>query len=326
MVRWRHNVPALERERLARRGPDGGRPAGRGLAQPAAALATAPVDGVAAAPDPGAVADRRCGRLERLEDREGRPADVEAPLGRFGLHAGVPAGPARSAAARRRRGESSRPARTRAPQPGLSHGVPVDDNLGRSGGGARPRSSGPCSQSARDASASCLRWRRRDSRVTAARSGEVRGAQWSEMDTKTDVWTVPAAPMKTLYAHRVPLCGRSIEILDAARTLGTVRWCSPAAGEGSSTHPRPWPMASGRRSGTGRPRRRTIRARSARRRSPMSSATRSRRRTHGRTCSSSAAPHGPIGKPTLPASARPGRGPTPAAPPQAHSGVWPVEC
>ncbi len=41
------------------------------------------------------------------------------------------------------------------------------------------------------------------------------------MDTKTDVWTVPAAPMKTLFAHRVPLCGRSIEILDAARTLGT---------------------------------------------------------------------------------------------------------
>ena len=96
-------------------GPDGGGPARLGLAQPATALATAPVDGVAAAPAPGAVADRRGGRLERPEDRESRRADVEAPLGGFGLHAGVPIGPARAAAARRPRGESSRPARVHAP-------------------------------------------------------------------------------------------------------------------------------------------------------------------------------------------------------------------
>ncbi len=40
------------------------------------------------------------------------------------------------------------------------------------------------------------------------------------MDTTADVWTVPAVRMKTLRAHRVPLCGRAIEILDPARTLG----------------------------------------------------------------------------------------------------------
>ena len=96
-------------------GPDRGRPARLGLAQPAAALATAPVDGVAAAPDPGAVADRRRGRLERPEDRESRRAGVEAPFRRFGLHAGVPIGPTRSAAAPRPRGEPSRPARARRP-------------------------------------------------------------------------------------------------------------------------------------------------------------------------------------------------------------------
>ena len=28
--------------------------------------------------------------------------------------------------------------------------------------------------------------------LTAARSGEVRGAQWAEIDTKDHVWTVPA--------------------------------------------------------------------------------------------------------------------------------------
>ena len=257
MVRWRHNVPALERERLARRGPDGGRPAGRGLAQPAAALATAPVDGVAAAPDPGAVADRRCGRLERPEDREGRPAalrphsvgSVYMRAYRLDLH-GQP----------RPDDDEENPRGPPGPAPPNRVFRMESRSTTTSGGPAAALvrgSSGPCSQSARDASASCLRWRRRDSRVTAARSGEVRGAQWSEMDTKTDVWTVPTAPMKTLCAHRVPLCGRSIEIRDAARTLGTVRWCSPAAGEGSSTHPRPWPMASGRRSGTGRPRRRT---------------------------------------------------------------------
>ena len=67
---------------------------------------------------------------------------------------------------------------------------------------------------------------------------------------------------------------------------------------------RPWSMASGRRSRTGRPRRRTIRARSSRRRSPTSSATRSRRRTHGRTCSSGGGAHGRLRSFTLPASAR----------------------
>ncbi len=56
--------------------------------------------------------------------------------------------------------------------------------------------------------------------LTAARSGEVRGALWSEMDTQAHVWTIPATRMKTLREHRVPLCGRAVEILHAARTLG----------------------------------------------------------------------------------------------------------
>ena len=56
--------------------------------------------------------------------------------------------------------------------------------------------------------------------LTVARWGEVRGAQWSEFDVAGRVWTVPAERMKANRAHRVPLCGRAMEILDAARSLG----------------------------------------------------------------------------------------------------------
>ena len=56
--------------------------------------------------------------------------------------------------------------------------------------------------------------------LTAARSGEVRGARWDEIDIEDRVWTVPAPRMKAMREHRVPLCGRVVEILGAARTLG----------------------------------------------------------------------------------------------------------
>lgn len=35
----------------------------------------------------------------------------------------------------------------------------------------------------------------------AARSGEVRGAQWSEVDFESEVWTVPAVRMKAKREH-----------------------------------------------------------------------------------------------------------------------------
>ncbi len=55
--------------------------------------------------------------------------------------------------------------------------------------------------------------------LTAARSAEVRLATWAEMDTAEQVWTVSAERMKAKREHRVPLCRRAVEILDAARTL-----------------------------------------------------------------------------------------------------------
>ena len=56
--------------------------------------------------------------------------------------------------------------------------------------------------------------------LTAARSGEVRLATWDEMDVAGRVWTVPALRMKAKREHRVPLCGRALEVLAGARALG----------------------------------------------------------------------------------------------------------
>ena len=56
--------------------------------------------------------------------------------------------------------------------------------------------------------------------LTATRSGEARGAAWTEIDLDAGVWTIPAERTKTNREHRVPLSGRALEILDEARTLG----------------------------------------------------------------------------------------------------------
>jgi len=50
--------------------------------------------------------------------------------------------------------------------------------------------------------------------LTAARTGEVIGARWDEIDLAEKVWTVPADRMKAGRAHRVPLCERAIAILE----------------------------------------------------------------------------------------------------------------
>jgi integrase len=52
--------------------------------------------------------------------------------------------------------------------------------------------------------------------LCAARSGEVTGARWSEIDLNKKVWTIPAQRMKGRKDHTVPLAPRAIEIL---RTL-----------------------------------------------------------------------------------------------------------
>ena len=55
--------------------------------------------------------------------------------------------------------------------------------------------------------------------LTATRSAKVRLATWQEIDLDAMVWTIPTARMKTAREHRVPLCGRAIQILQQARRL-----------------------------------------------------------------------------------------------------------
>jgi integrase len=55
--------------------------------------------------------------------------------------------------------------------------------------------------------------------LTAARSGEVRGATWSEFDLEVGAWSIPADRMKAGRAHRVPLSDRAIQILDQMKAL-----------------------------------------------------------------------------------------------------------
>lgn len=49
--------------------------------------------------------------------------------------------------------------------------------------------------------------------LTAARSGEVRGATWDEIDIKGRVWTVPGSRMKAGREHRVPLSAEAVAVL-----------------------------------------------------------------------------------------------------------------
>ena len=55
--------------------------------------------------------------------------------------------------------------------------------------------------------------------MTAARSGEVRFAGWSEIGWESATWTIPAARMKARREHRVPLSDRALEVLDEAKAL-----------------------------------------------------------------------------------------------------------
>jgi integrase len=55
--------------------------------------------------------------------------------------------------------------------------------------------------------------------LTAARSGEVRGARWSEIDLEAGTWTVPAERMKAGKAHVVPLSPAAVDVFRRAGEL-----------------------------------------------------------------------------------------------------------
>ncbi len=65
--------------------------------------------------------------------------------------------------------------------------------------------------------------------LTAARSGEVFGARWGEIDMVDKVWALPKCRMKAGREHRVPLSSRVVELLKplAASKTGEIIFPSP---------------------------------------------------------------------------------------------------
>jgi integrase len=68
--------------------------------------------------------------------------------------------------------------------------------------------------------------------LTAARSGEVKGARWCELDLRNCVWEVPAERMKAGRPHSIPLTGRALEIIETARAAQTSDYLFPGQTEG----------------------------------------------------------------------------------------------
>ena len=58
--------------------------------------------------------------------------------------------------------------------------------------------------------------------LTAARTGEVIGARWGEIDIGEKLWTVPAIRMKAGKEHRLPLSARAVAILKEMKPLRQV--------------------------------------------------------------------------------------------------------
>jgi integrase len=63
--------------------------------------------------------------------------------------------------------------------------------------------------------------------LTAARTGEVLGAKWDEIDIEAAIWTVPAARMKSSREHRIPLSDGAVGILKALPRHGAYVFHAP---------------------------------------------------------------------------------------------------
>ena len=69
--------------------------------------------------------------------------------------------------------------------------------------------------------------------LTAARSGEVRGAAWDEFDVAAKLWTVPPERMKAGREHRVPLTARAVEIIETVSKLPNDAYVFPGMKSGA---------------------------------------------------------------------------------------------
>jgi integrase len=65
--------------------------------------------------------------------------------------------------------------------------------------------------------------------LTAARSGEVLGMRWEEVDETAKVWTVPPARMKAAREHRVALSARALAMLSEVKKARTGDFVFPGS-------------------------------------------------------------------------------------------------
>lgn len=77
--------------------------------------------------------------------------------------------------------------------------------------------------------------------LTAARSGEVLGARWDEIDLDKGVWTIPAERMKAGEAHRVPLSRPARALLETLASVRTSEFVFPG---GATRRRAPGPLSS----------------------------------------------------------------------------------
>ena len=68
--------------------------------------------------------------------------------------------------------------------------------------------------------------------LTAVRTGEGRGATWTEIDAKQRMWTIPGERMKSGREHRVPLCSRALAILQEMAEIRQSEFVFPGLKQG----------------------------------------------------------------------------------------------
>ena len=68
------------------------------------------------------------------------------------------------------------------------------------------------------------------SALTFCRPGEIRSAEWAEIDLQNAIWSIPAEKMKMRQPHRVPLSKEAVAVLkDIRRVTGNYRFVFPSA-------------------------------------------------------------------------------------------------
>lgn len=108
---------------------------------------------------------------------------------------------------------------TEAPMRSISKGLPRQPKKGDQHFAAMPYAEVPAFMSRLRDRESFSRLALQFAILTAARSGEVRGASWGEVDFEGGLWTIPPDRMKAKREHAVPLSKAALAILQRCKEL-----------------------------------------------------------------------------------------------------------